>query len=171
MVAERLTAQAIATELDILDGEAKVVAGGVVVTIGFTNATVKTGTPREWEEAAAWLFALLAREPLRSSPTEAFKRALLGSLAMELRGFAQAAGEPVGLQADLRAASTQQQERRIRERLDQEAATYDRHVDDVLAAHTAQQIAAQHHEEMTTPEPVPDAAPAAEEPDVLAAWT
>lgn len=170
MVAERLTPESLATELDLIDGEAKLVAGDVVVTLGFTNATVKTGSPREWEESAAWLFALLSREPLKSSPSEGFKRALLGSLATELRGFAHAAGEPVGLQADLRAASSQQEERRLRERLDADSAAYDRHVDDVLAAQTAQRIAAQHYEEMTAPDPA-DATPATEEPDVLAAWT
>lgn len=168
MVAERLTPRAIADELDVLDGQAKLVAGDLVVTLAFTNAAVKDLAPREWEELSGYLYALLEREPVKSSAAFAGHRIVLGSLASELRGFAAAAGEPVGLQADLRAASSQAEERRIRERIAQEQLGYERYVDDVLAAQTAQQIAAQHYEEMTDSEPTQDAATPTETTDVPA---
>lgn len=137
MVAERsaITLAGIEHARDILDGEEKRAAGDVVVSIGFTNAAVKDLAPREHEELAAYLFALLDREPVKGSPVYAAHRIVLGSLATELRGFAAAAGEPVGLQADLRAASTQAEERRIRERLDGQRAAATRHYDDVLTEH------------------------------------
>src|SRR3954471_19488591 len=107
MVAERrITAADIEHGRDILDDQAKVVAGGVVVSIGFTNAAVKDLAPREWEELAAYLLALLEREPVKSRGAYTAHRIVLGSLATELRGFATAAGEPIGLQMDLRATST-----------------------------------------------------------------
>src|SRR4051794_28508353 len=134
MVAERstITLAGIEHARDILDGEEKRSAGDVVVSIGFTNAAVKDLAPREWEELAAYLFALIDREPVKSSPAEAYKRLVLGSLAMECRGFAAAAGEPVGLQVDLRAASTQAEERRIRERIADQQAGAHRYYDDVI---------------------------------------
>lgn len=140
MVAERITPEAIAAELDVIDGEAKRIAGDTVVSIGFTNVAVKDLTPHEWESVASYLLALLAREPVRSSPGYACHRIVLGSLASELRGFAAAAGEPVGLQADLRAASTQADERRIRARLADHAAAYDREIDEALLAQAARRL-------------------------------
>lgn len=135
MVAERINLPAIEHARDVLDDEEKRLAGEVVVTIGFTNAAVKDLAPREHEELAAYLFALLEREPVKSSSPYAAHRIVLGSLATELRGFAAAAGEPVGLQADLRAASTQAEERRIRERLDGQRAAATRYYDDVVMDH------------------------------------
>lgn len=89
------------------------------------------------EEVAAYLTALLERAPLKTSRAYEAHRMVLGSLATELRGFAAAAGEPTGLQADLRAASSQAEERRVAERIDAAAVAYDRHVDDILLEHAA----------------------------------
>lgn len=146
MATERSTHEAIASELDVLDTDKKHLAGDVVVSIGFTNAAVKDLAPREHEELAAWLFALIAREPFRSSPAHTGHRIVLGALATELRGFAAAAGEPVGLQADLRAAGTQAEERRIRARIADQERGFTRFVDDVLASHAYQR----------TPSPLPE---------------
>lgn len=140
MVAERITPASIAAELDLLDAEEKRLAGAVVVSIGFTNSAVKDLSPREHEELAGWLFALIAREPLKSSPAFTGHRIVLGALATELRGFAQAAGAPVGLQADLRAASSKTEEQRIRVRLAEQEQGYARFVDDVLASHAYQRV-------------------------------
>lgn len=132
MVAERINLPAIERARDILDGEEKRIAGDVVVSIGFTNAAVKDLAPREHEELAGYLFALIDREPLKTSRAYVAHRHVLGSLATELRGFAAAAGEPVGLQADLRAASTKAEEQRIRERIDGQAAAARRYADEMF---------------------------------------
>lgn len=154
-----ITPEAVAAELDLLDGEAKLVAGNVVVSIGFTNAAVKTLAPREWEDLAAWLLALIAREPIRTSRAFTGHRIVLGALATELRGFAEAAGEPVGLQADLRAATSQADERRINARIADEQAAFDRHIDEVLLANSVQREIAQ--QSVTPQEETIDQAPVA----------
>lgn len=150
-MAERITAETVAAELDVLDGEAKLVVGQIVVSIGVTNAAVKQLVPREWEALASYLFTVLAQEPMKSSPAFVGHRIVLGSLAMELRGFAQQAGEPVGLQVDLRNAGSQAAERRIRERIADDAAAFSRHIDDVLDADTAQRAAAEAAYEVRVP--------------------
>ncbi len=167
MTTERLTPDAIAAELDLIDGDARVVLGEVVVTIAFTNAAVKTLSPREMAELGAYLRALIDRAPIKGqSPAYAPHRMVLGQLATELEGFAAAAGEPIGLEADLRAATSKAEERRIRERLADEAAAYDRHIDDVLLSHAAQQATT------TLEEPAPDKATSAATPetDDVLAW-
>jgi hypothetical protein len=141
MAAERINLPAVVAERDALDDQDRLLAGDVVVTIGFTNAAVKDLAPREWEELAAYLFALLERQPMKSSAAFAGHRIVLGNLATELRGFAAAAGEPVGLQADLRAASSRAEELRIRKRIDSAELALDRHVDGVIDAHHAQREA------------------------------
>lgn len=155
MVAERrITAAAVTAELDVLDGQEKVVAGGVVVTIGFTNAAVKDLAPREHEELAAYLFALLAREPVKTSPAYAAHRIVLGSLATELRGFAAAAGEPVGLEADLRAAKTKADEKVARARIADQAIGFDRAITAaIMADHFDREQPAQAKEDTTPEEP------------------
>lgn len=138
MVAERITPEAVRSGVDLLDGEDRLVLGDVVVvSIGFTNAAVKTLLAREMEEVAAYLVALLERAPLRTSAAYAPHRIVLGSLATELRGFARAAGEPVGLLADLRAAGSLAEERRIRERLADHVIAHERYLDDAIVAHHA----------------------------------
>lgn len=173
MATERITAAAVTAELDVLDGQEKVVAGQVVVTIGFTNAAVKDLAPREHEELASYLFALLDREPVKGSPAYAAHRIVLGSLATELRGFAVAAGVPVGLQADLRAASTQAEERRIRERIADQQASAHRYYDDAISEHQRRRERDDHipdepetqpDEEDQTPDAT-DAAPVSTETD------
>lgn len=176
MVAERITPEAIAAELDVIDGQAKRIAGDLVVSIGFTNAAVKDLAPHEWESVAAYLFALIGREPARSSPAYVGHRIVLGALASELRGFAAAAGEPVGLQADLRAAATQADEKRIRQRIADQQAAFDRHVDEVLLTQSVRReiddhipdepMASDHGEEDAIEEP-PTAAPPSEIDDAL----
>lgn len=169
MSAERITAAAVTAELDVLDGEAKRVAGDVVVSIGFTNAAVKDLAPREWEELAAYLVALLAREPVRSSGAYAGHRVVLGALATELRGFAAAAGEPVGLLVDLRGAASLAEEHRIRERLDGLHAAFDRSIDDTILTHAIQRESGRHDPEEDAPEDPSPAATPTETDDVLAA--
>ncbi len=172
MVAERstITLAGVEAALDVLDQQEKRVAGGVVVSIGFTNAAVKDLAPREHEELAAYLFALLDREPVKTSPAYAAHRIVLGSLATELRGFATAAGVTVGLPADLRAASTQAEEQRIRRRLADQQASAHRYYDDVLAANTSQRDADAHIPDEPDQEPEEDtvAAPPTETDDDLA---
>lgn len=167
MTADRLTATAVATELDVLDAGERRILGDRVATVGFTNGAVKTLAPREMETVAAYLFALLARAPVKAAPAYEPHRIVLGALATELRGFAAAAGEPVGDLADLRSASSQAEERRIRARLADHQAAFSRHVDDVIDSHHAQQGATHQGEPLTDDH---SAAPTTEDPD-LAAWT
>jgi hypothetical protein len=137
MVAERITPAAVIAERDLLDGEERRILGEVVVGLAFTNATVKDLAPREMEEVAATLFALIDRAPFKTSHAYAPLRMVVGALASELRGFAHAAGEPVGLEADLRAAWSQKEERQVRQRLADQAAAWSREIDDVILAHHA----------------------------------
>lgn len=135
------------------------VAGQVVCNLAITRGMVADLAPREWEELAAYLFGQLEHAPVRDSPAFAPHRIVLGALASELRGYAQQAGEPVGLQVDLRAATTKAEERRIRERIDAEAMAFHEHIDVVIDSHRAQQeLAAPETEE----EPIDQAEPAAE---------
>lgn len=94
--------------------------------------------PREWEEVAAYILALLDREPMKSSPAKSAHRILLGSFAYDLRGYARASGEPIALEVDLRAATSKADERRIRERLADRQAAIERHMDDVALQQAAQ---------------------------------
>lgn len=157
---DRISPAAVVAAVDVLDGEERVVLGEIVVGLAFTNSTVKTLSPREMEAVAAWLFALLERSPQKASPAYAPHRIVLGSLATELRGFAAAAGEPVGMAVDLRDAGSQAEERRVRERLADAAAAYDRHVDDVIASQHAQHDAATRHSAIDE-EPATESYPAA----------
>lgn len=168
MVAERssISLEGVIAARDVLDGLDKVEAGAVVVSVGFTNAAVKDLAPREWEELAGYLFALLDREPLKTSGGYAAHRIVLGSLATELRGFAAAAGVPVGAQADLRAATTQAQEHRIRQRLDGLRAAATRYHDDVIESHRAQTGREDDHIPAEPERDEEDDAPAAPVPEI-----
>jgi hypothetical protein len=146
MVAERITPAAVVAERDLLDGEERRIVGQLVIGLAFTNATVKDLAPREMEEVAAYLLALLDRAPIKTSPAFQPHRMVLGSLASELRGFAAAAGEPVGLQVDLRGSGSQADEQRIRARLADQAAAFERSIDDAIAAHVAQSLYQGAHE-------------------------
>lgn len=171
MVAERMTPAAIQAERDLLDGEERRILGGMVVSLGFTNATVKTLAPRELEHVAAFLFALIERAPVKSSAEYAPERMVLGALASELRGFAHAAGEPVGLNADLRDAWSQKEEHRIRQRVAELSAAFTREIDDALLAQAALQLYQGPQDDHDAPEePDPDYTPPppAEQPDAPA---
>lgn len=126
--------------------EPDAVAGGQLASLGFTRASVAMLSPREWEVLAAWLFAQLERAPMKSSPAYTGHRIVLGGLANELRGYAHSAGEPVGIQADLRDTKSQAEEQRLRARLADQEAAYDRHVDDVLLAEAAQREHGKHED-------------------------
>lgn len=166
MVAERITPEAVAAAQDVLDGEERRVLDGVAVTIGFTNATVKTGSPAEMEKLAARLFTLIERAPFKASADYQYDRMVLGALATELRGFAAAGGEPTGLEADLRAATSKAEEQRIRARIADQQAAYDRHIDDVLLAQAAQRAQHAPDTEEEHHEPAQDATPPTEPADV-----
>jgi hypothetical protein len=171
MVAERMTAAAVQAERDLLDGEERKVLGGMVVSIGFTNATVKELAPRELEEVAAFLFALIERAPLKGSAAYTPHRMVLGALASELRGFAHAAGEPVGLEADLRAAWSQKEEHRIRQRVAELSAAFAREIDDALLAQAALHLYQGPQDDHGAPEEPDDAympPPPPEQPDAPA---
>jgi len=94
--------------------------------------------PREWEEVAAYLYALLDREPVKGGQAFAAHRIVLGSIAGELRGYASVAGEPVGLEVDLRAATSKAEEQRILERMDDRHRAQVRRLDDVALQQAAQ---------------------------------
>jgi len=122
----------------------------VTIYLELTAYAVDTLSPRELEELAAWLKALLEREPTRSAQAYAPHRIVLGTLADQLRGYARLAGEPVGLEADLRAATSQAEERRIRARIADQRAAFDREFDAQEAAEQAQ-LRARDEEAWTRP--------------------
>lgn len=120
------TPEAMASEQVRLDAQDRGIVGDVVMTLGQAALLLPLLIPREWEEIAAYLFALLEREPMKSSPAYAPHRMILGQVASELRTYARIAGEPTGLEADLRAARSQDEERRIRALIADREAALDR---------------------------------------------
>jgi hypothetical protein len=122
-----------------------------LLTFQTTGLLASDLAPREWETVAAYLYGLLEREPLKAGPAYAPYRIVLGSIAGELRGFARLAGEPVGLEADLRAATSQAEERRIRERMDDARMAQERRLNDVALQQAAQHRAAHESDEEEAP--------------------
>lgn len=111
---------------------ADAVAGGqVVCNLALVRATIAELTPREWAEVAAYLYALIGRAPVKASAAFQAHRMILGTLAFELRNYAQMAGEPVGLEADLRDAKSRAEEQRIRARIDDQHRARDRYLLDL----------------------------------------
>jgi hypothetical protein len=144
MVAERLTPEAVEAEVVAFDERDRAVVAGQIV-LDFSHAGVLAAllAPREWEQVAAYMLALVEREPLRSAPAYLAHRTILSAVGSELRQYARLAGEPVGLEADLRAATSQADERRILARIaDAEAAAHRRHDELLLeqAAYRAQEV-------------------------------
>lgn len=131
--AERITVDAVEAAVVEFDAQDRAVVGRQAV-MDFTQVGVFASllAPREWEEVAAYLYALVERAPLKAAPAYLAHRTIIGAIAGELRGYARLAGEPVGLEVDLRAATSRAEELRIRERIDAQAIAMDRHVDDVI---------------------------------------
>jgi hypothetical protein len=94
---------------------ADIVVGQIVADLGLTRSMIATTVPREWERVASVLIAMLDRSPFRDSPRFSGERIILGALANELRAYAMAAGEPVGV-TDLRAPEVIAGEREARDR-------------------------------------------------------
>lgn len=171
MSAERITVEAVEASVVEFDAQERPVVAGQVV-MDFTQVGVLTSllAPREWEEVAAYLDALIGRAPLASGKAYLAHRTVLGALAGELHGYARAAGEPVGLEVDLRAATSKAEERRIRERIADQEAAFSRHVDDVIHQTAAQREFASrqeppHEQEEPPTEPEKPAAPTTEQAD------
>lgn len=97
-----------------------------------TRAMLGSLSPREWEHIAVTLNGVLSRAPVKDGEGYAAERMLLGALAWELRMGAHAAGEPVGLQADLRAATTRVAARRIELAIESERQLFHDHISSVL---------------------------------------
>lgn len=132
MAAERITAEAVSAEVVAFDArERAIVAGQVVLDFSHAGVLATLFPPREWEAVAAYLFALIERAPLAASPAYLAHKTILGAIAADLRTYARIAGEPVGLEADLRAASSQAEEQRIRARMADQAAARDRQLTEI----------------------------------------
>jgi hypothetical protein len=176
MVAEqvtgRLNAPGVVEAFERFDAEDRLVVGQQVVASNAINWALRDLAPREWEDIASYLFALVAREPLKSSPTYAGHRILFGYLANELRSFAASAGIPVGLEADLRAASTKAEEERIRMLILERQMGRDRYLDEIQQveemAHDNALATARRSQEEEPPIDEEPAAPATEPDDDLA---
>lgn len=84
----------------------------------FTRWSIVDLEPGSLERVAAFLDAIRNREPIRSGQGYANERIVLGCLVTDLRSMVMAAGEPVGVQRDLRDAATKADERAARQRAD-----------------------------------------------------
>lgn len=82
----------------------------------FTRWTIVDLEPASLERVASYLAALMEREPLKSGTGWTNERIVLGCLVTDLRTMVMAAGEPVGVQRDLRDARTKADERSARAR-------------------------------------------------------
>jgi hypothetical protein len=100
-------------------------AAAVAELLPFTRWTIVDLEPSSLERVAAYLAALMEREPLKSGPGWANERIVLGCLVTDLRSMVMAAGEPVGALRDLRDARTKADERSARQRADQAFRAYD----------------------------------------------
>lgn len=175
------TVAAAQVEFDAQD-RALLVSGRQRTLLAFqvTGVLASDMVPREWEAVAAWVLALIDHEPLKSSPAFVAHRTLLGSFANDLRNYARMAGEPIGLDADLRAASTQADERRVLTRIEDSHRAQARRLDDLaveqavqhraeeawtrpsgdwLADAAAEQDHARAHDHATEEAPIDDAKP------------
>lgn len=131
--AERITVETVEAAVVEFDAQDRaVVAGQLVMDFTQVGVFVSLLSPREWEEVAAYLQALVERAPLKDGKAYLAHRTIIGAIASELRGYARLAGEPIGLEVDLRGATSKAAELRIRERIDAQAIAMDRHVDDVI---------------------------------------
>lgn len=162
-----IRADTVLAEVAELDGEDRRTTN-IVWNLGMLRSILHDVLPREAEEVAAYVYALLEREPVKGQAHYAPHRMILGSLASELRTYARDAGEPVGLWADLRDAQSQSEERRILQRLDEQAIAFSAYTDDVIAATNAQRVVDAARVDTPEPppeEPVSDPAPPVESDD------
>lgn len=150
--AERITVDAVEAAVVEFDAQERAVVGRQAV-MDFVRVGVYVSllAPREWEEVAAYLQALVERAPLKDGKAYLAHRTVIGAIASELRGYARLAGEPVGLEVDLRGATSKAEELRIRERLDAQAIAMDRHVDDVIEQTRVQRTWDEAHPEPEDP--------------------
>lgn len=163
-----ITPERVAAEAAVIDAQGRVMVGGELLDFGATGVLAALLAPREWEEIAAYVLAVVEREPVRSSPAYQAHRIVLGSFANDLRNYARMAGEPTGLVADLRAATSQAEERRIRERIADQQLALERHLDDVALQQQAQhRVADVVGPEPPLPDPLPDWWPLNEEPESI----
>lgn len=137
-MAADITLDAVEAAVVTFDAEDRAIVGDVVLNFARTGVLTALHSPREWEEVAAYLYALLERSPLKDGRTYLAHRTVLGSIASDLRTYARIAGEPTGLEVDLRAATSKAEERRIRERMADQDAALERHTGDVIAQHRNQ---------------------------------
>ncbi len=155
-IVSSITPESVAAAAVTFDAQDRAVVGDVVLTLGEASVLLPLLAPREWEQLAAYLLALVDREPVKTSPAYAGHRVILGAIAHELRTYARIAGEPVGLEADLRAATSKAEERRIRERIADQEAAAERRLDDIALATAAQmRHDPEHHEEVPAEQPTP----------------
>ena len=173
---ERITAEAVTAAMVEYDADDRAIVAGQVINFTQVGVMVSLLAPVEWELVAGYLYALIEREPIRSGRAYTAHRTVFGALAGELRGYARATGTPIGLEMDLRAATSKAEELRIRQRMADQAAAYDRHVDDVIASHHVQAdvdtaLVAELTEDTIDEEGQPIATPAAQDSDDdVSAW-
>lgn len=109
-------------------------AASVREALLFTRWAIADLAPSSLERVAAYLAALMEREPLRSGQGWANERQVLGCLVTDLRTMVLAAGEPVGVQRDLRDARTRSDEVSARKRAELAERAYDDLLTDAFEA-------------------------------------
>lgn len=115
-----------------MTGGADPKAAAVREALVFTRWTLVDLEPSSLERVAAYLDALMQREPMRSGSGWENERIVLGCLVTDLRSMVMAAGEPVGVHRDLRDARTRQDEELARARADGAIGAYDRLITDAI---------------------------------------
>jgi hypothetical protein len=98
----------------------------------FTRWAIVDLDPTSLERVASLLDALRSREPMKSGRGWDNERQVLGCLVTDLRSMVLAAGEPVGVQRDLRDARTRQDEVSARARADGAIRAYDALITDAI---------------------------------------
>jgi hypothetical protein len=137
--------------------------------LAFTRWSIVDLEPSSLERVAAYLDALLSREPLKTGHGYANERIVIGCLITDLRTMVREAGEPVGAQRDLRDAQTRADERAALQRARMAFIAYD---DQITAAIEEDRRAREAHapQLIDDPAPAPVTPPAVTSDDELPAW-
>lgn len=103
----------------------------------FTRWTIVDMDPVALERVAAYLEALMGREPIKSGKGWVNELIVLGCLVTDLQSMVSAAGEPIGVQRDLRDARTKAEELDARHRAELAFRAFDNHITDAIESDRA----------------------------------
>lgn len=133
----------------------------------FTRWAIIDLDPTSLERVAALLDAFRNREPVRSGRGWDNERQIIGCLVTDLRTMVLAAGEPVGVQRDLRDARTKSDEVMARQRADGAIRAYHDLITDAIEEDHRVRASRPLTQD---PEPAPVTSPSATPDELIESW-